>query len=469
LYARISRDRADGAGVERQLADGRALAVQRGWEVTEYVDNSVSAYQKRRRPEFERMLDDLIAGRVRGVIAYHPDRLYRRVTELERIVDALERHKATVATVLTGDIDLSSASGRMTARIMAAVAQHDSEHNAERITRAKKQGAANGTPSGGGRRPFGLTEDRTKLVTVEARQLRKTVANLLAGSTLSAEACRLNAAGVTTTVGNQWTSDAVARVVRAPYIAGLRAYKGQVVAENAWPAIIDRSTFERVSTLRTLRRRGRPMTGRYLLTGLLQCELCGARMYVKQTRSRPDEDYVPSYMCSRRLATKGDEAGWVGCGRNGIRVAIAEQFVVERVREWLHDPGWREEVHAFQRDGCTDVGKLRDELDDIERRLVALAERWAHSELSDAEHDAARRVLEDRRDAALAQLPDAEPTTGRLTLRQIERAWRDGSTVQRHAWLAQMAATPIIVRPSRDDNSARRDVSERLLLRPAWS
>ena len=45
IYARISRDvTGEGLGVERQLADCRALASERGWAVAEeYVDNDISA------------------------------------------------------------------------------------------------------------------------------------------------------------------------------------------------------------------------------------------------------------------------------------------------------------------------------------------------------------------------------------------------------------------------------------------
>jgi DNA invertase Pin-like site-specific DNA recombinase len=50
IYARISQDRGgDGFGVQRQLKDCRAEAKRLGWTVAEeYVDNDVSAYDRRR-------------------------------------------------------------------------------------------------------------------------------------------------------------------------------------------------------------------------------------------------------------------------------------------------------------------------------------------------------------------------------------------------------------------------------------
>lgn len=56
IYVRISEDRAGaGLGVERQREDCVALADRLGWQVIEtYVDNDVSAFTGRDRPEYLR-------------------------------------------------------------------------------------------------------------------------------------------------------------------------------------------------------------------------------------------------------------------------------------------------------------------------------------------------------------------------------------------------------------------------------
>ena len=72
-------------GVARQEADCRELAVRKGWLVGGvYVDNDISAADvRKRRPEYERLLDDIKAGIVDGVLAWDADRLHRRPVELE--------------------------------------------------------------------------------------------------------------------------------------------------------------------------------------------------------------------------------------------------------------------------------------------------------------------------------------------------------------------------------------------------
>lgn len=61
VYARISSDRSgDTLGVQRQIADCLALAERKGWTVAgQYVDDDVSAWSGRARPEYERCLRDL--------------------------------------------------------------------------------------------------------------------------------------------------------------------------------------------------------------------------------------------------------------------------------------------------------------------------------------------------------------------------------------------------------------------------
>ena len=70
IYARISSD-PEGTmlGVTRQVTDCRALAERRGWRVADtYIDDDVSAYKGKPRPQYRRMLDDMRAGAVDAVV-----------------------------------------------------------------------------------------------------------------------------------------------------------------------------------------------------------------------------------------------------------------------------------------------------------------------------------------------------------------------------------------------------------------
>ena len=137
IYARISSD-PDGSalGVSRQIEDCKAWAHKHGTVVAEvYVDNDVSAYSGKARPQYRRLCDDIKEGLRDGVIAWHPDRLHRSPKELEDFIVLIEATSAEVHTVTGGDYDLSTPHGRVTARILGAVARHESEDKSRRITK----------------------------------------------------------------------------------------------------------------------------------------------------------------------------------------------------------------------------------------------------------------------------------------------------------------------------------------------
>jgi site-specific DNA recombinase len=89
ISCRISEDKVGaGLGVARQREDCEALTAKRGWDLVGlYVDNDVSAYSGKKRPEYRRLLDDMEAGKVDAVVAWHTDRLHRSPRELEEFID----------------------------------------------------------------------------------------------------------------------------------------------------------------------------------------------------------------------------------------------------------------------------------------------------------------------------------------------------------------------------------------------
>src|SRR5829696_5986587 len=107
IYARISSDReGDGLGVARQIEDCERLAERKGWRVMEqYVDDDVSAWSGRRRPQYLRSLDDLEAGAIDGLLVYDLDRLHRQPSELESFIDMCSRLRLTNVASVSGDID----------------------------------------------------------------------------------------------------------------------------------------------------------------------------------------------------------------------------------------------------------------------------------------------------------------------------------------------------------------------------
>ena len=120
VYCRISKDRKDASGeftmlgVDRQEEDCRELCRTLGWEVSEvFVDNDVSATSGKTRPAYTALLKAVTEGTIDAIVCWHPDRLYRRTVDLEELVKVCDKHRAPVATVNAGAVDLTTPTGRL--------------------------------------------------------------------------------------------------------------------------------------------------------------------------------------------------------------------------------------------------------------------------------------------------------------------------------------------------------------------
>jgi DNA invertase Pin-like site-specific DNA recombinase len=281
IYTRISQD-ATGkrAGVTRQLKECRALAKRLKWKVVDtYDDNDTSAYNGDVRKDFERLLTDIRAGRINAILCWHPDRLYRRVKDLERLVEITERG-VQIATVNAGDIDLSTSSGRMNARILGSVAQQESEHKGERRVAANADRAANGEWRADGPRVFGYTQ-RGEPLEPEASAVRNAAEDVLNGVSLRSIAMDWNARGLLTTRGKRWDGLTLRRMLMRPHYAALRVYQGKVVGPGTWDALFDEETHRGLLQLLTdpARRPSSAFIRKYLGSGVYVCGKCGGKLY----------------------------------------------------------------------------------------------------------------------------------------------------------------------------------------------
>ena len=172
-------------GVGRQLEDCERFVARSGWQVADrYVDDDVSAYSGKPRPAYRRMLEDVRGGHLDAVVVWHVDRLERQPKELEEFIEVCEAAGVRNLASLTGEIDLSSFTGQMMARILGAVAKNESDVKSHRNRRKAEELAQAGKVGGGGSRPYGYEADKVTVRESEATVIRECARRLLAGEAL---------------------------------------------------------------------------------------------------------------------------------------------------------------------------------------------------------------------------------------------------------------------------------------------
>lgn len=104
-----------------------------GWRLiaTRYDDGGLSGGTME-RPALRRLLADIDAGRIDTILVYKIDRLTRSLADFARIVERLERAKASFVSV-TQAFNTTSSMGRLTLNVLLSFAQFEREVTGERI------------------------------------------------------------------------------------------------------------------------------------------------------------------------------------------------------------------------------------------------------------------------------------------------------------------------------------------------
>lgn len=456
LYVRISDDREGGGlGVKRQEDDCRLLAASLGWKVVEvYVDNDVTAADRRKkRKDYLRMLEDVKSGHIDAVVSWHPDRLYRQPAELEDLIIIVEEHKTEIATVKAGDLDLSTPTGRLVARMLGAIAKYEVEHKQERILRKVQELVAEGKIHNSGHRPFGYTRlydgegPRRKILgeilnEEEAKWVERWTDRALEGEKLYSLVLDAHENGVKTTTGGDFTYQGMRALLTSARISGRKEHKGVIKGKAVWPAIISPEKSDALRALLSTRSEEfkaefgeRDATAlKYPLSGLVRCtckvphvvgEPCsckeeGQRHHKMSTAQRGDKD-MPIYTCKK-------EGG--GCGGRTIQIPDLEPMVEKLLFKRL------EEVEVATAEDPDDPRPaLEDKLSRWEKRKAELEDELLNGdrparEIQDAIDKLNVRMADARREIAQYSV---KSNLTEISAAELRKEWEDYSVPRKQS------------------------------------
>jgi putative DNA-invertase from lambdoid prophage Rac len=155
LYARVSTSN-HGQDVGLQLDELRQVAAQRGYVVTEYVDEGVSGV-KTSRPALDRMLADAQAGKLDVVLVWKLDRLGRSLQHVLAVLDALTSQGVAFVSLRDAGMDSTTPAGRLFTAMIAAFAAFERDLIQERVIAGVRRAQAAGKHCG---RPRKATADK---------------------------------------------------------------------------------------------------------------------------------------------------------------------------------------------------------------------------------------------------------------------------------------------------------------------
>lgn len=162
LYARVStHDK--GQDPELQLRDLRLLAASRGWTVRgEYVDHLPAGEE---RPELEKMLREVRAGRLDAVVVWRFDRFARSA---QALLSALEDFRLRGVDFVSHqeNVDTSTPAGKLLFTMIAGMAEFERALIQERVRAGVAKAQADGKHCGRPRKVGPSAEEVLRAVEV---------------------------------------------------------------------------------------------------------------------------------------------------------------------------------------------------------------------------------------------------------------------------------------------------------------
>lgn len=380
LYGRASRDpRQKGRSVRSQLDEGETLCLDNEWPVVgifKDVDRSASAYARRKRDEFEEMVEGIEAGECRILVAFEASRYYRDLEVYVRLRRVCMEND--VLLCYNGQVyDLSKSADRKATARDAVDAEGEAEGIRERNLRTTrlnaKRGGAHGMVLDGYKRRY--DPDTGELIGQSPDPKRASLwigifRDVAALTSLRSILMELRAAGAKTHKGKEFQEYHLREALRNRGYIGRRMHNGKDMGRAIWPPLYDDQTTEEEfvelfhQVQEVLDTPGRNVgPGPDLAHLQSHIALCGEHRDEPSLRWYKNAG-IPSYGCSIHFDTS-------------ISEARMDAYVEAAVIRWLSSA---EAVDAFRRghdDGKirkarTRLKTLEDQLKDARRKARTL-------------------------------------------------------------------------------------------------
>ncbi|QGG46365.1 recombinase family protein [Heliorestis convoluta] len=352
-YVRVSTQKeGQKSSVENQQKYLTEWADVHGYRLLKmYIDTKSGEYISYRN-ELQEMIQDIRAGKIRGIVTKEIARSSRDVMDILELKRTLSDYGGFMISIRE-NYDSRTDDDEFLLVIHAAMAQKERKTTSSRIKVTQilkaKEGKGNIKP------PFGYRYSETEKGKYEPDPVtgpiyKEIISQFLSGQGRDKIARWLNSKGIKTSRGGIWRESAIKVLLENPAYLGFMVYNtttllrtatGQrkrvrrpmeewVIVEDAHPALITQEEWDKVHEIMLSRRkidnrRRISFERKYLLSTLLRCGICKGNMYGVENRSK-----------HKRKSKNGEEVTYyyyryVCQGRNGRCDAKVKVYEMERV------------------------------------------------------------------------------------------------------------------------------------------
>lgn len=345
-YLRVSTDEQveQGISIPAQKTRITAYLQAQGWDLFDfYIDDGLSG-KNLDRPDMQRLIRDAESTRFNAVVVIKLDRLSRRQKDVLYLLEDVFEPNGVGFKSVTEPFDTTTPFGKAAIGMMAVFAQLERETIVERVIMAKKEAAKQGRFMGGPA-PYGYNHMRgsksVDINDVEAHTVHFIFDEYLtSGKGYQHIADCLNERGISPPdTALEWSRGTIKAMLHNAFYAGFIEYKGNL-NKGKHPAIITEQQFFDAQKIQSVRSTYNPEAKSGLLTGLLYCAECGARMRFKKVWRNPrnHKEKVAYYVCYSQDGSSKSMIRDVNCKCGYKRAVDLDAAVVKELHQYSHNP-----------------------------------------------------------------------------------------------------------------------------------
>ncbi len=376
LYERVSTEEQAlrGFSIETQMDNLTEYCEKNKLKIVDhYTDEGISgAKPPLKRPSLQRLLDDVVAGKIDIILFTKLDRWFRSVKEYFKVQEILDKHGVQWKAIHE-NYDTTTANGQMAITIFLAVAQNERDRTAERIKvvfehKRKNKEACFGGPN----KPMGYMKVKDengirRLVKdpAEEQMTQEFWDILIKYNNLNKAVRHMSEVYGLTKSAKSWT-----RIARSPFYCGtwegIEDFCEPYVSMKDWLMI--QETAER-------RRQDTKAKRVYLFSGMLRCPSCGNVLcgnYNNKTYKGVKYEYR-GYRCRFTFTT---------CQyRRTLTEKKIEKWLLKNIRELLE-----KEVYNAELEKAKPKKKPKSNLPALKERLRRLNVMYMAGNISDEDY-----------------------------------------------------------------------------------
>lgn len=326
IYIRVSTDyqAEEGYSIDAQKEQLTAYCVSKGIKNYDYYIDGGWSGSNIDRPEMQRLIKDAKDEKISHVIVYKLDRLSRSQKDtLYLIEDVFNPHGVDFVS-LNESMDTSTPMGRLMLGILSAFAQLERENIRLRTRMGMKERVKTGLWMGGGRIPYGYDYDKIKGVLVPNKDAEKVrqIYKLYIGGKAPQEIANL--------LGLKYDR-LVYQILTRKSNYGIIEYNGEEYQGQHEP-IISKELYDIAMRCMLDRKVVRANTSEHLLTGLICCGKCGAKMRYQKWGNKGYKFVCYSQQTSKPYLIKDKN-----CDQEKVWADEVEDIVIKSIFEFANN------------------------------------------------------------------------------------------------------------------------------------